>query len=162
VKTYRLSFIKNIKRGFLTIPLGLITLFADFIIIKTGFTSTMSIVFLVFITLYGLPGLLIHVIYVIRDWNVMINFNSKDDYIDIVKNGKAIRVYKDKIECIDKITRDGLMGKIPWWSYKTFIIKLKNGNRFSITNLIIDSEELFEIVKIKDRQLNICNKFRWI
>jgi len=160
MKTYKINLFKNFKSGFLVLPFGVITLFLDYFILKTEFYYWQTIVLFCVANLIGLPGLLIHLYYLILDFRIALKYDTKNDYFDFVKNGKNTRIYKKDIESLDKITKDGAFGKIPWGEYKMFRIKLKNGERFSITNLTIDFDELYEIVKLKDRQLNTYCKFR--
>lgn len=160
MKKYRISLLKNLKCGFLTIPFGLVALFADYVIIETGVISWMNVLFFIVISLVGLPGILIHLYYLLHDFGVEIIYNSNNNYFDFVRKGKSTRIYKDSIESLDKITKDGSSGRVPWWAYKMFLIKLKEGKVFTITNLTIDFDELFEIVKIKDKQLKVFCKFR--
>jgi len=160
MKIYRINLIKNLNCGYLTLPLGVMTLFLDYIIIKVGFDYWQTIVLFCVANLIGLPGLLIHLYYLLHDFRIALKYDTKNDYFDVIKNGKNTRIYKKDVESLDKITKDGTMGRIPWGQYKMFSIKLKNGERFSITNLTIDFDELFEIVKMKDRQLNTYCKFR--
>ncbi len=160
MKKYRISLTKNLKCGFLTLPFGLVTLFADFMIISSGFVSWKTVVFFIVINLIGLPGILIHLYYLLHDLRLEIIYNTSNNYFDFVNNGKSTRIFKDEIEYIDKITKDRLFGRIPWWTYKIFQIKLKKGAVFPMTNLTIDFDELYEMVKTENKQLKINCKFR--
>jgi len=160
MKTYRINLIKNFKCGYLVIPLGVITLFIDYIIVNTGFDYWQTILLFCIANFVGLPGLLIHLYYLLHDFSIALKYDTKDDYFDFVKNSKKTRIYKKDVESLGKITKDVTIGRIPWAQYKIFRINLKNGEHFSVTNLTIDFDELFEIVKMKDRQLNTYCKFR--
>jgi hypothetical protein len=160
MKTYKINLTKNIKRGYLVLSFGVMTLFIDYTIIKTGFEYWQTIMLFCVANLIGLPGLLIHLYYLLHDFRIALKYDTEDDYFDFIKNSKNTRIYKKDVESLDKITKDGTMGIIPWGQYKMFRIKLKTGERFSVTNLTIDFDELFEIVKMKDRQLNTYCKFR--
>jgi hypothetical protein len=160
MKIYRINLIKNFKCGYLVLPLGVMTLFLDYIIFKTGFDYWQTIMLFCVANLVGLPGLLIHLYYFLHDFRIELKYDTKNDYFDFLKNGKKTRIYKKDVESLDKITKDGTMGRVPWGQFKMFSINLKNGERFSISNLTIDFHELFEIVKMKDRQLNTNSKSR--
>ena len=160
MKTYKLNLIKNLKRGFLTLPLGVMTLFLDYIIFKIVFDCWQITLLFSLVNFIGLPGLLIHFYYLIHDLRIALKYDTKNDYFDFLKNGKSTRIYKKDIDSLDKITKGETGGKIPWGQYKIFRIKLKNGDIYSITNLTIEFNELFEIVKMKDRQLNTFCKVR--
>lgn len=109
---------------FLTIPFGMITFFADYVIISTGSVPLLTISFcshqLDWFTWYNF-----HLHYFLHDFTLEIGYNTKNNYVDFLSNGKYTRIYKEEIECIDKITKDGLFGRVPWWTYKIFKIKLK-------------------------------------
>jgi hypothetical protein len=97
---------------------------------------------------------------VIHDINVKIVYNPQNDYFEYKRKGQITKILKSEIESIEKIHRD--IPRVLWWSYKKFKIKLKNGHIYSITNLSIEFEELFEMTRIKNTQLNILNTFRLI
>ena len=160
MKTYRLSFIKNIKRGFLTIPFGLFILFFMFIVIQTEIDFWIKILLILLFSLVGLPGLILHGYYFLHDISLRIDDNPQKDYFDFINKGQIHKIVRTEIESIEKVHHNSY--KNPLRGYMKFKIKLKNGNEFSITNLSIDFEELFEITRIKDRQLNIFNKFRFM
>lgn len=158
MREYKLSFIKNIKRGFLTIPFGLFV--GGFIVIIFGadIISWQKILLIIIFGLIGLPGILIHLYYLAHDINLRISCNIKNDFFEFSKNGQSIKIFKSDIESIEKINRDNQF--VPWWTYMMFKIRLNNGNTYSITNLTIEFNELYDISKTKDRQLKIFDKFR--
>jgi hypothetical protein len=160
MREYKLSFIKNIKRGFLTIPFGLLA--GGFIVIIFGvdMISWQKILLIVIFGLIGLPGILIHLYYLAHDLSLRISSDPKNDFYEFSQNGQFTKIFKSDIESIEKINRDNRF--IPWWGYMMFKIRLKNGNTYSITNLTIDFNELYDISKTKDRQLKIFDKFRLI
>ena len=160
MRDYKLSFINNIKRGFLTIPSGLITVGIIIIILRVDIFSWQKILFILIFGFSGLPGLMIHIYYIGHDINVRISYNNKNDFFEFVKNGRTIKILKSDIESIVKIHRDERF--VPWFGYMMFKIRLKNGNVYSITNLSIEFDDLYEISKIKGRQQKIYNKFRLI
>ena len=158
MREYKLSFIKNIKRGFLTIPFGLLV--GGFIVIIFGadIISWQKILLIVIFGLIGLPGILIHLYYLAHDINLRIYCNTKNDFFEFSKNGQSTKIFKSDIESIEKINRDNRF--VPWWTYMMFKIRLNNGNTYSITNLTIEFNELYDISKTKDKQLKIFDKFR--
>lgn len=160
MRDYRLNFIKNIKRGFLTIPYGLITVGIIIIILTVEIVFWQKIIFILIFGSIGLPGLMIHLYYIGHDLNVRISYNNKNDFFEFGKNGQTFKILKSDIESIVKIHRD--VRFVLWWSYMMFKIRLKNGKVYSITNLSIEFDELYELSKIKGRQLKTYNKFRLI
>lgn len=160
MRDYRLNFIKNIKRGFLTIPYGLITVGIIIIILTVEIVFWQKIIFILIFGSIGLPGLMIHLYYIGHDLNVRISYNNKNDFFEFGKNGQTFKILKSDIESIVKIHRDVRI--VLWWSYMMFKIRLKNGKVYSITNLSIEFDELYELSKIKGRQLKTYNKFRLI
>lgn len=158
MKSYRLNIIKNMKRGFLTIPLGLFTFFLIYISLKIEEKSWQLILMTILFCLLGLPGIMIHIYYFVHDVNVGISNNSENDYFEFSRKGQNIKIFRTEIESIEKIHRNARY--VIWWGYMMFKIKLKNGNIYSITNLSIEFDDLYQIARIKDRQINIFNKFR--
>ncbi len=160
MRIYKLSFIKNIKRGFLTIPFGLVIGGAIIIILGVDIFFWQKILLIFIFGSIGLPGILIHLFYFGHDINVSISYNNKNDFFEFSKNGQSTKILKSDIESIEKIHRDSQF--VPWWGYMMFNIRLKNGRVYSITNLSIEFEELYELTKIKGKQPKIFNKFRLI
>ena len=160
MKNYNLSFIKNIKRGFLTIPFGLVCGGAIIVILGVNIDFWQKILLILILAPIGLPGIIIHLYYIGHDINVKISVNPKSDFFEFKKNRRSTKILKCDIESIEKIHRD--IRFVPWWGYMMFKIRLKNGSVYSITNLSIDFNELYNITKIDGRQQKIFNKFRLI
>ena len=80
MRDYRLSFIKNIKRGFLTIPFGLVIGGAIIIILTVDIVFWQKILLILILGSIGLPGLMIHLYYIGHDINVSISSNNKNDF----------------------------------------------------------------------------------
>lgn len=160
MRDYRLSFIKNIKRGFLTIPYGLITVGIIILILRVDVVFWQKILFILIFGSIGLPGLMIHLYYIGHDINVRISYNNKNDFFEFGKNGQTIKILKSDIESIVRIHRN--VQFVLWYSYMMFKIRLKDGGVYSITNLSIEFDELYELTKIKGKQPKIFNKFRLI
>ena len=119
-----------------------------------------KILLILVFSLVGLPGLILHVYYFLHDICLRIENNPQKDYFDFIKRGQIYKIVRSEIESIEKVHHNSY--KNPLWGFMKFKIRLKNGNEFSITNLSIDFEELLEITRIKDRQLNVYNKLRFM
>ena len=160
MKYYKLSIIKNFKRGFLTIPFGFLTIGLIYIILGLEIDFWQKMLLTTILGSIGLPGILIHIYYLWHDRNKRISNNPKNDFFDFETNGSTVKILRADIETIEKIHRD--IRFVPWWSYMMFKIGLKSGKIYSITNLSIEFDELYDILKAKDRQINIFNKFKLI
>lgn len=162
MRTYKLGFINNIKRGFLTVPLGIGT--CVFIINLFRIDNMLlwqKLILTIILGLLGLPGIMLHLYYLGHDRNVRIYGIPGNDFFVFEKNRQTIKILKSDIESIDKIFRNA-SPITPWYGYMMFNIKIRNGTVYSITNLSIEFDDLYELSRIKGRQLKISDKYRFL
>ena len=146
---YRITFLRNIRSGYLTILL--LPTIVLIMLIKV-LDSPWNIIFTVICLFPIVTNLLIHFSYFIDDYGKEIKVC--DENIEYTRFGNKMNFQKEDIKHMEKYTFEKF-GIIPWANYKALRIVFKNNTSITITSLSANIEEFMKYIKPVNKQINI-------
>lgn len=143
MERYRINFSNHINSGWLILLIIAISIIIPYLmfIIKDGeLTSYIDGGIFIF-CLFALPAIIIHINYYFVNYGNIFQYYHEERKITIVHKGKSTTFNLDDIDCVRRSMSFNLAAKrsfiTAWEGYNHSYICLKNGQRFTITSLLV-------------------------
>lgn len=138
MKQYRVRVGRNFK---VFLPTFVIIIISIVVITVWSDSSIILVMPLLMITI---PSIVIHLRYIIVDYNKVLSINGSGFYLQSGTNKPEKNKFTDivKIVLVDGITKDRFI-LLPSSLYYNYSIHLKNGKNISFTCLLIDKKMLY-------------------
>ncbi|MGK6353539.1 hypothetical protein [Parapedobacter sp. DT-150] len=109
--------------------------------------------------IFFIPQLIIHLTYYWLNEGRIFYYNPSEHHITIRIRGKEYGFNFDDIESVERNKSFALSGVMyqwmPWDNYNYSVIRLKNGQRFVITSLLVPDMDL----PLEDKKINLKKRF---